>query len=146
MGYLWLKAFHIIAVMTWIGGLLVAAMSVAAGAHARARTESASWLVFLERTRRWDRQVTTPAMLLVWALGLILALTGEWFPETWLQTKFIFVFLLSALHGMLAGNLRRLCQTGEIKTAPGLRHAPVAIVLGVFAIVTLAVIKPFGHP
>ena len=50
--------------------------------------------------RAWDQWLTTPAMLLVWGLGLTLALSQGWFFSHWLQVKLVFVLALSALHGV----------------------------------------------
>jgi putative membrane protein len=141
--YLWLKALHIIAVMIWIGGMLVAAVTGTAALSARRQQGVADRPAFLESVRRWDRRVTTPAMLLVWALGLSLALNGGWFPQRWLLIKLAFVLLLTALHGMLSGNLRRLSRQEDSGTMAALRYAPGAIVVAVLVIVVLVVIKPF---
>ena len=141
MDYLWLKALHIVAVVTWIGGMLVVAVAINAVSSVREPHEIASRAVFLERVRRWDRRVTSPAMLLVWLLGLALALMGHWFPQAWLVAKLTLV-LLSALHGRLSGNLRRLSLSEEPGSPGNLRHAAAAVVVAVFIIVVLVVIKP----
>jgi uncharacterized integral membrane protein (TIGR00701 family) len=143
MDYLWLKALHIAAVVTWIGGMLVAAVSIAAVTEARGQQEIAIRSALLERVRRWDRRVTSPAMLLVWILGLTLALTGGWFPQVWLLAKLTLVLLLSALHGVLSGRLRRLAHSQEPAPPALLRHAGAAVVIATFVIVAIAVTKPF---
>jgi putative membrane protein len=133
--YLWIKAFHIVAVIVWIGGMLGGAVQLTA---LRSAAPSS-----LDAVRRWDTRVTTPAMLLVWILGLALAITGGWFPSRWLFAKLALVLLLSGVHGVLAGSLRRLALRPDA-TVPGLaRYAPAAIVTAVTLIVVLVVIKPF---
>jgi uncharacterized integral membrane protein (TIGR00701 family) len=143
MDYLWLKALHIVAVITWVGGLLVVAVAIAAVSDARDRHEIASRASFLAHVHGWDRRITTPAMLLVWLLGLALAFSGQWFPQTWLAAKLAMVLLLSAAHGLLSGNLRRLALSQEPGSPTSLRHAAAAIVGAVLIIVVLVVIKPF---
>jgi uncharacterized membrane protein len=143
MDYLWLKALHIVAVVTWVGGMLAVTVATAAVSGARAQHEIASRAAFLARVSLWDRRVTTLAMLLVWMLGLALALTGHWFPQTWLAAKLAMVLLLSALHGFLSGNLRRLSLSGQPGAPASLRYAAAAIVGAVLIIVVLAVVKPF---
>ncbi len=113
MTYLLLKAGHVAAVLVWIGGMLVAALAP---------------------VPRWDRLVTTPAMLLAFAFGLAVAMTGGWFPQAWLIGKLAVVLALAALHGVLSGRQRR-------GLAPP-RYAAPLIVLGVTVIVGLAAIKP----
>ncbi len=87
---------------------------------------------------RWDQVVTTPAMLLVWGFGIALAISGHWFAEIWLWAKLIFVIVLSGIHGVQSGRLRRLA--GGTAARP-LRTAP--IILGsILVIAILAVVKP----
>lgn len=143
MDYLWLKALHIVAVVTWIGGLLVVAVAITAVSGAQGQHEFASSRAFLARVGRWDRRVTTPAMLLVWLLGLALALTGHWFEQGWLPAKLAVVLLLSAVHGLLSGNLRKLSFSQQPRPPAGLRHAAAAVVAAVLVIVVLVVVKPF---
>ncbi|MBO9195925.1 CopD family protein [Rhizobium sp. 16-449-1b] len=142
MDYLWLKAFHIAAVATWIGGMLAAAVTVSAIGR-KAAEKAADRSMILNAMRYWDRRVTTPAMLLVWALGLTLAIQGGWFTAPWLQMKLALVFLLSALHGILSGTLRRLAGANGSSSPTILRYGPVVIVIALLAIVVLVVIKPF---
>jgi uncharacterized integral membrane protein (TIGR00701 family) len=143
MDYLWLKALHIVAVITWVGGLLVVAVAIAAVSGARDQHAIAGRAAFLAGVRQWDRRVTTPAMLLVWLLGLALAQTGHWFPQAWLGVKLTMVLLLSAVHGLLSGNLRRLSLSQQPGSPASLRYAAAAVVAAVLIIVVLVVIKPF---
>jgi uncharacterized integral membrane protein (TIGR00701 family) len=143
MDYLWLKALHIVAVITWIGGMLAAAVAIAAVSGARDQYEIAGSRAFLAGVRRWDRRVTTPAMLLVWILGLTLASMGDWFPQGWLSAKLAVVLLLSAAHGFLSGNLRKLSFSPHPEAPAVLRHGAAAVVAAVLVIVALVVVKPF---
>lgn len=142
MIYLWIKSFHIVAVIVWIGGMLVSAVLLAA-LRSVAPLLIAEVQQAIDAARRWDARVTAPAMLLTWILGLALAVTGGWFPSRWLFAKLALVLLLSGLHGVLAGSLRRSALRPDA-TVPGFaRHAPAAIVAAVTPIVVLVVIKPF---
>ena len=141
MDYLWLKALHIAAVLVWIGGLLVAAVAISALSLSKEAERPGRTAVFA--IRRWDRHVTSPAMLLVWGAGLSLAMLGEWFRSPWLIIKLVFVLLLTALHGLLSGTLRKLGRSDEPPASFGLRHAPLLIIISVAAIVVLVVVKPF---
>lgn len=141
MIYLWLKAFHIAAVALWVGGTLLTAVVVSGLCRVESTNTPAGELGIVRFVRAWDRRVTTPAMLAVWALGLALAISGGWFPQGWLLAKLVVVFLLSALHGTLTGRLRRLAG-GNVEAPTLLRHAPAAIALAVMATVILVVVKP----
>ena len=106
MTYLWLKAFHVAAVLAFVGGML--AEAVLLGASIQAGMNSAQRSPAIAALWRWDCTVTTPAMLLTWALGLGLALRGGWFSSVWLPLKLILVVALSGLHGVQSGTLRRM--------------------------------------
>ncbi|MBR0643884.1 CopD family protein [Plastoroseomonas hellenica] len=131
--YPWLKALHVAAAIAFAGGLLALSVFLAAAAAIPGSVPGAARVM-----RRWDRAVTTPAMLLVWAFGLALALSGHWFGETWLQAKLAIVVVLSGLHGVQSGYLRRLAGGAVV---PSWRPAPF-ILLGILAIAVLAVAKP----
>ena len=129
--YTWLKALHVGAAMTFVAGVLSAAVFLAAQPGG---AETAGAL------HRWDRRVTTPAMLLVWALGLVLALEGGWFRSGWLSAKLVLVVALSGLHGVQSAKLRRLAGGGATAALSGL-VAPL-IVGAVVAVAVLVVVKP----
>jgi len=129
--YTLLKAAHVVAVLVFVSGVVATSLFLAS-----MRT---SELHAISAMKRWDTRVTTPAMLLVWALGLTLAMMGHWFASPWLIAKMAFVALISAAHGVNSGRLRRRTETAR---ASG-RGVDAALVLGAVAVaVLLVVIKP----
>jgi uncharacterized membrane protein len=142
MGYLWLKAFHVTAVIGWIGGMLVSSVFIAMRVTS-SRPLAARESRMIEIARAWDWKVTTPAMLLAWALGMTMAVEAGWFSSRWLMIKLVLVFGLSALHGVQSGTLRRMAR-GANRWAPAhLGYAVPAILMAIAAIAVLAVVKPF---
>jgi protoporphyrinogen IX oxidase len=139
--YLWLKAFHVAAAMTWISGIVVAGLAVASRLT-RTDLPAAQDVRMLDAIRRWDRHVTLPAMLLVWGLGLTMATLAGWLSSPWLMIKLAIVATLAALHGVLSGRLRRLDRDAD-RIPAILLHAAPATILGVVLIAILAVTKPF---
>ncbi len=143
MDYLWIKVFHVAAVITWVGGMLIVAVTtnsfnLLSHDDVKFRHEA-----FFAQVRRWDQRVTTPAMLLVWAFGLALAVTGQWLSQPWLLVKIGLVLVLSGLHGTLSGGLRRLAL-GQPPRGPGnIRFSAVGIIGIVLVVVVLVVTKPF---
>lgn len=131
--YLWLKALHVAAALAFTGGVLVVSVFLAA-----MTTDHAAVAAMARGVRRWDQAVTTPAMLLVWSLGLSLAVTGHWFADGWIQAKLACVGLLSGLHGVQSGRLRRLATGSAVSP---FHSAPLVIGLA-FIIALLAVLKP----
>lgn len=129
--YSLLKILHMIAAALVVIGILLSAATVANPVPAAK----------LAAARRWDKFVTVPALVAVWILGVLLAIEGHWFPSGWLPTKLVFVLALSALHGMLAGAMKRRAR-GE--PAPAfLRFAPYIALVLVVAILALVETKPF---
>ena len=139
--YLWLKAVHVAAAMIWISGMVAAGLAVASRLT-RAGMQATPDPRHLDVIRRWDRCVTLPAMLAVWALGLVMAMQAGWFASPWLMIKLAIVGALSALHGLLSGMLRRSSASADQPPA-ALRYAAPATILGVAMIAILVVTKPF---
>lgn len=131
---------HILAAVTFVAGtfLLTAMLPSLAGGQGPAPEQQA----VLRRLRRWNRFATTPAMVVVWALGLTLATAGGWFVATWLQVKLALVIVLSAIHGMQSAKLRRVGIESRTLRRPTLRPALVIVLLmaGILAMVT---VKPW---
>ena len=140
MTYLWIKAFHLAAVMTWIGGMLVVSVFLAALALPGPRGDREMRLIKVVRT--WDAAVTTPAMLIVWVLGLVMALQAGWFSAPWLWVKLVIVVTLSAVHGIESGTLRRLADDPSRPPPAFLRLVAPGVVAAVVAIAILAITKP----
>jgi uncharacterized membrane protein len=133
MLYELLKAGHLVAIVIWFGGMMLAALALT---HGRGE--------MMERLRIWDRSVTAPAMIGTWALGLTLAVWGNWFASGgWMSVKLVFVLVLSAVHGILSGRLRRTAADGEAAAVPALRLALPAMMVSLLVIALLVVTKPF---
>jgi protoporphyrinogen IX oxidase len=142
MGYLWLKAFHVAAVIGWTGGMSVSSVFIAMHV-ASSRPLASGESRMIEIVRAWDRKVTTPAMLLTWALGMTMAVQAGWFSSRWLMVKLVLVFGLSALHGVQSGMLQRMARSANRSPRVFLRHSASAILMAIAAIAILAVVKPF---
>lgn len=143
MFYLFLKAFHLAAVLTWVGGML--ALSVALAALLK-RTPGtlASEQPLLAAMHRWDRRATTPALGAVWLLGITLLVMGGWYSAPWLWAKFVIVFVLSGLHGNQSATLRRLLA-GQLAQPPNsARWVPGLTLVALAAVALLVILKPWA--
>ena len=132
-----LLLIHLVAVPLFVSGALVTALilpSLGRGEPTPQRQAER------RRVRRWNLFLTTPAMLVVWIAGLSLAIEGGWFAAGWLQAKIALVVMLSGLHGIQSGRLRRLDRRDGTAPVPAW-PVPVILLLAV-AIVTLAITKP----
>ncbi len=141
MLYLWLKALHIVSMVSWMAGLLYLPRLFVY--HADAPTGSAQSETFKVMERRLLKAIMTPAMIITWVLGLALAWEGGFFRAGWLHAKLALVLVLSGLHGFMAATVRGFAADRNSRT-PGfyrlLNEVPtIALVL----IVLLVVVKPF---
>ncbi|MFB9870922.1 CopD family protein [Acetobacter farinalis] len=140
--YLWLKAFHVIAAIVWIGGMLATSILILSSVREGQQIQKASSSTLITSVRRWDQRVTSPAMFVTWALGLAIALLGGWFPAAWLIVKLCIVLLLSALYGWLSRKLFWQQEKKSISAFPKPQCIPFVVILAIAAIVMLVVTKP----
>ena len=137
----WLKAFHIIAVIGWMAGMLYLPRLFVY--HSQASAGSAQSETFKLMERRLLKAIINPAMMATWVLGLWLAWKGGWFAAGWLQSKILLVLLLSALHGFLVRWVRDFSRDANRHSENFYRiinEIPTVLMIG---IVILAVVKPF---
>ena len=133
---------HISADIVFVAGLLAASLLLAALSFQAASTLAKEQRL-VAGLRRWHRVVTGPALLLAWACGVWLALQGGWFHSGWLHAKLALVLALSALHGVLAGALRRVGGPAPAVPSRAWRVAPALALGAIVAVVWLALVKPF---
>jgi putative membrane protein len=137
----WIKAFHVIAVIAWIAGMMYLPRLFAY--HAEAPAGSAQSELFKIMERKALRMIINPAMIAVWILGLTLAYVTGAYEDTWLQIKFVFVVGISGVHGFYAASVRRFAQDANTHSARFWRLMnEIPFVLVIF-IVILVIVKPF---
>jgi putative membrane protein len=143
MDYHLLLGLHMGAVGIWIGGMLLSSIAIyIASLTTKTADPSADRLGLV---LCWNRWITTPAMIVVWGLGLAMTMQIGWYMFVWFKLKIIFVLLLSALHGKQSATLRRINRgtAGNIAT-PVLRLSAPIVVVATIAIIVLVIAKPFG--
>lgn len=133
---------HVSADIVFAAGLLADALAVTALSREPAAALARHGRL-VAALRKWDRRVTTPALGLVWLLGLWLAWTGGWFGARWLDWKLVLVVVLSALHGRLSRALRELSASPPRPAPRALGVAPPLVTCALAVIVWLALVKPF---
>ena len=139
--YLWLKALHVVAVVSWMVGMLylprlfVYHVGVARGSQAAG--------LFEIMELRLQRYIMLPALIVTWVTGLALALQGAWYKAGWLHGKLFLVLLLTGVHGYLAAERKRIANGTSQRNARYFRivnEVPTVLLIG---IVVLVVVKPF---
>jgi putative membrane protein len=144
--YEWIKAFHIIAVIAWMAGMLYLPRLFVY--HCAAETGSVQSETFKVMERRLLRAIVNPAMIATWVFGLWLAWLGPdsrygWFASGWLWAKIILVLGLSAVHGLLARWRKDFAQDRNRHSQKFYRIINEVPTLLMIVIVLLAVLKPF---
>jgi len=139
--YEWIKALHVIAVISWMAGMLYLPRLFVY--HCAAAPGSAQSETFKVMEWRLMKFIINPAMMVTWLVGLWLAWDGGWYSAGWFHAKLALVILLSALHGILARRLRDFRTDSNNRSARYYRivnEIPAALMIG---IVVLVIVKPF---
>lgn len=139
--YPWIKALHVIAVISWMAGMLYLPRLFVYHAEAEIGSDKAETFKVMER--RLLRAIINPAMIATWVLGLWLAWRGFQFSGGWLHAKLALVIALSGVHGYLSASVRRFAQDKNINASRHWRivnEVPTALMI---LIVILVVVKPF---
>ena len=138
---LWLKALHIIAVISWMAGLLYLPRLFVYHADAEAGSRQAETFAVMER--RLLRAIMNPAMIVVWITGPLLAWRMGMLKDMWLHAKFLLVCGLTVYHHLL-GLWRKQLAAGQTphgaKFFRLVNEVPTLLMIG---IVVLVVVKPW---
>jgi putative membrane protein len=140
--YLWIKALHILAVMTWMAGVFYIFRLYAY--HTKHRAASATAAVFREMEWKMLRIVMLPAAIASVALGVtMLVLNTELFSARWLQVKVTAVLGMIVYHWYAERTFARLKRDEYFLTERQARmmHVVPTVLLGI--IVAMVVVKPF---
>ena len=139
----YIKAFHVIAIIAWMAGLLYLPRLFVY--HAESTKGSAQGETFKVMERRLLKFITTPAMLASWVLGLYLAFSGviDWSADGWFHAKLVLVLALSAFHGLLAMWTKDFALDRNTRSARFYRLANEIPTLLMIGIVILVVVRPF---
>jgi protoporphyrinogen IX oxidase len=141
MLYLWVKALHVVAVISWMAALLYLPRLMVYHCEAEAGSKQSETFKVMER--RLLRFIATPAMLVAWASGLWLMVAGGLTGAGWLHGKLGLVVILSAVHGLNAKWVKDFAVDRNRRTAGFYRWANEVPTLLMIGIVVLAVVKPF---
>ena len=139
--YDWIKAFHIIAVIAWMAGMLYLPRLFVY--HCDAEPGSRQSETFKVMERRLLKVIINPAMTVTWILGLWLAWSAGWFMTHWLQAKIVLVIVMSALHGFLVRWVRDFAHDRNQHSQKFYRAINELPTVLMIIIVILVVVKPF---
>ena len=139
--YLLLKSLHLIAVISWMAGLLYLPRIFVY--HVEARHES-QIEVFKVMEKKLYSYIMMPAMFLSWLFGILLvhSLGFSIFTELWMQIKGVSILLLTHYHFYLGKNLRLFAINKNKKTSKFFRIINEIPTILLIAIVFVVVFKP----
>ena len=139
--YAWLKAGHLIFVIFWIAGLfMLPRYYIYHQESAPGSDEEKRWI---DRERKLRKIIITPAMILVWVLGLLLAYTINAWSMHWFWAKFAIVVGLSGYHGWLIDYGKKLERGIRPVSGKALRIMNEIPGIAVALIVVLVIVRPF---
>jgi putative membrane protein len=141
VAYLWVKAAHVTFVIFWLAGLfLLPRLYVYHHETPVGSPEDRAWI---EREARVRSIILTPAMVIVWILGLMLAFNiGAW-SMPWFHAKFLLVVLLTGYQGWLGYYGKKLSRGERPLSNKALRMLNEVPGIAAALIVVLVIVRPF---
>ena len=141
--YLLFKSLHLIAVISWMAGLLYLPRIFVY--HSENSNEVVT-TVFKTMERKLYNYIMTPAMILSWVFGLILIheIGFQQLANLWLQLKLILVTLLTAYHFYLGSCLRAFKDDRNTASSKFFRIINEIPTILLILIVFFAILKPLG--
>lgn len=141
MIYLWLKAGHVIFVIFWMAGLFMLPRYFVY--HQESAPDSPENALWIDRERKLLKIIMWPSMVVVWILGLSLAVTIGAFGQPWFHLKLAAVLGLSFYHLWLANYAQGLARGERRLSGRKLRLLNEVPGISAAVIVVLVVLKPF---
>jgi|TARA_B100001093_G_scaffold478590_1_gene506903 protoporphyrinogen IX oxidase len=139
--YLLFKSLHLIAVISWMAGLLYLPRIFVY--HSEATDESQK-SVFKVMEKKLYNYIMMPAMILSWSfgVGLIHSLGFSVFSELWMQIKIILVLILTHYHFTLGKHLRNFAEDNNQKTSRFFRIYNEIPTIILIVVIFVVIFKP----
>ena len=142
--YPWIKALHIISVISWMAGMLYLPRLFVY------HVETDPVLIDKEKTIvKWEylllKRIINPAMMATWIFGLLMVFTPgiiDW-SEGWVYVKAVSIILMSAFHGFLSKQRKKLEAGEEPYTGAQYRFLNEVPTILMIIIVVMVIVRPF---
>ncbi|MFZ4761942.1 MAG: protoporphyrinogen oxidase HemJ [Alphaproteobacteria bacterium] len=137
-----LKSLHVIAVISWMAGLLYLPRLFVYHAAAEKDSELDKTLQIMEF--RLLKIIMNPAMMATWVLGIaLIAASPEFLKQGWLHLKLTLIIFLTVFHVFL-GRWRRLFAEGKnVLDGRFFRRVNEIPTIIMILVVLLVIVKPF---
>jgi len=141
LAYPWVKAAHVTFVIFWMAGLFLLPRFYVY--HQETPVGSPEDRAWIEREARVRSIILTPAMVLVWILGLMLAFDIDAFSQGWFSAKLAMVIGLSAYQGWLGVYGKKLAGGERPLSSRAVRMINEIPGVAAAIIVVLVIVRPF---
>jgi len=138
--YPWIKALHVISVISWMAGLLYLPRLFVY--HCAVEPGGAQSETFKIMERRLMRAIMNPAMIATWIFGGLMVWVQDW-SQGWLLAKLALVVALTTVHHVFSLWRKAFEADRNAHTARRFRIANEVPTLIMIAIVILVIVKPF---
>lgn len=141
--YLWFKAFHIIAVISWMAGMLYLPRLFVYHANAQKGSDLSETLKVMEY--KLYSYIMRPAMIASLVFGGLM-LYGNWdgiMAMKWMHGKFMLIIAMIGIHHVFGSWRKKFARDENVKIAKFYKiwnEVPTVLLI---LIVILAVVKPF---
>ena len=140
--YLLFKSLHLIAVVSWMAGLLYLPRIFVYHVENKEKKEATD--IFEVMEKKLFFYIMRPAMIFTWIFGLILIYQNgiEIFSQLWMQIKIVLVILLSAYNDYLGKCLTSLKNNTNIRSSKFFRTINEIPTIMLILIVFIVIFKP----
>ena len=139
--YVWLKAFHLIFVISWMAGLLYLPRLFVYHCQVTPGSEESNRFIIMER--KLMRIIMNPAMVLSFLFGFLLASAIDAWSQPWFHAKLTMLVLMMVIHMKLSIHRKAFARDENNKSERYYRILNEAPAILMIIIVILAVVKPF---
>ena len=138
---LWVKALHVISVISWMAALLYLPRLFVY--HCDADVGSVQSETFKTMESRLLKAIGTPAMIATWIFGIWIAVLYDTWAEVWFLIKFALVIAMTVMHFVYAKHARLFAQDNNQKPARYFRIINEVPAVFMIIIVIMLIVKPF---
>jgi putative membrane protein len=139
--YPWIKAMHVIAVISWMAGMLYLPRLFVY--HCEAEIGSRQSETFKVMERRLLKAIINPAMTVTWLAGIYLTWSGHWYTSGWFHGKLTLVLILSGVHGFFSRAVKDFAADRNTRSQKFYRIINEVPTVLMVLIVILVIVKPF---
>jgi putative membrane protein len=140
--YPYVKAFHVISVISWMAGMLYLPRLFVYHVNAVPGSEMSETFKLMER--RLFKAIINPAMIATWLFGLILVYYAiDFSRDFWFHAKLLLVILLSGFHGALSKWRKDFEADRNTRSERFYRIANEVPTVIMVLVVLLVIVRPF---